>query len=55
MPAILSCAILYGGCVDDLIIYRISEDEFLICLNASNAEKDIAWMKQQKGNWDVEI
>lgn len=44
-----------GGCVDDLIIYRITKDEFLICLNASNAAKDIAWMKSQIGNWDVQI
>ena len=44
-----------GGCVDDLIIYRVSQDEFLICLNASNAAKDIAWMKAQAGNWKVEI
>ena len=44
-----------GGCVDDLIIYRILQDEFLICLNASNAAKDIAWMKSQIGNWDVKI
>ena len=44
-----------GGCVDDLIIYRIAKDEFLICLNASNATKDIAWLKSQVGNWDVQI
>ena len=44
-----------GGCVDDLIIYRISDEEFLICLNASNAAKDIAWMKSQVGDWKVEI
>ena len=44
-----------GGCVDDLIIYRITKDEFLICLNASNATKDIAWMKSQVGDWKVEI
>ena len=44
-----------GGCVDDLIIYRISADEFLICLNASNAAKDIAWMNSQVGNWNVKI
>ena len=44
-----------GGCVDDLIIYRISDEEFLICLNASNAAKDIAWMNSQVGNWDVKI
>ncbi len=36
-----------GGCVDDLIVYRVSEHEFFICLNAGNARKDIAWMQQQ--------
>lgn len=35
-----------GGCVDDLIVYRISEHEFFICLNAGNAKKDIAWMQE---------
>ena len=36
-----------GGCVDDLIVYRVSEHEFFICLNAGNAKKDIAWMREQ--------
>ena len=35
-----------GGCVDDLIVYRVAEHEFFICLNAGNAKKDIAWMQQ---------
>jgi len=38
-----------GGCVDDLIVYRLAEEEFLICLNASNAPKDIAWMRAHIG------
>ena len=29
-----------GGVIDDLIVYRISVDEFFLCVNASNAEKD---------------
>jgi aminomethyltransferase len=33
-----------GGIVDDLIVYRFAEDELLICVNASNREKDFAWM-----------
>jgi len=36
-----------GGCVDDLIVYRLGAEEFLICLNASNAAKDIAWLRSQ--------
>ncbi|MEW6058097.1 MAG: glycine cleavage system aminomethyltransferase GcvT [Bdellovibrionota bacterium] len=34
-----------GGCVDDLIIHRVASDEFFICVNASNTEKDFDWMK----------
>ena len=33
-----------GGVVDDLVIYRIAQDEFLICVNASNRAKDFAWL-----------
>jgi len=33
-----------GGIVDDLIVYRLGPEEFLICVNASNREKDFAWM-----------
>lgn len=35
----------HGGCVDDLIIHRIAEDDFLICVNASNTDKDFEWIK----------
>ncbi len=35
-----------GTQVDDLIVYKIEEDKFLLVLNASNTEKDIDWLKQ---------
>lgn len=44
-----------GGCVDDLIVYRLGAEEFLICLNASNAAKDIAWLRAQAGSDRVTI
>ena len=34
----------HGGVVDDLLVYRIAEEELLLCLNASNTEKDVAWL-----------
>jgi aminomethyltransferase len=34
-----------GGTVDDLIIYKKSENEYLIVVNASNIEKDFTWME----------
>jgi len=44
-----------GGCVDDLIVYRLGTEEFLICLNASNAAKDIAWLRAHAGDARVTI
>jgi aminomethyltransferase len=44
-----------GGCVDDLIVYRLADDEFLICLNASNAAKDLAWMRAHVGALQIEV
>jgi aminomethyltransferase len=36
-----------GGIVDDLIIYKTKEDEFLLVVNASNIEKDWNWISAQ--------
>lgn len=36
----------YGGVVDDLLVYRKKEDEYLIVINAANRLKDVEWMKQ---------
>jgi aminomethyltransferase len=33
-----------GGIVDDLLIYRIASDEFMLVVNASNIEKDWNWL-----------
>ncbi len=33
-----------GGVVDDIIVYRCSQERFLICVNASNADKDFEWL-----------
>jgi aminomethyltransferase len=38
-----------GGIVDDLIIYKIKEDQYLLVVNASNIEKDWNWI-QSKNN-----
>ncbi|TPE66370.1 glycine cleavage system aminomethyltransferase GcvT [Halalkalibacterium halodurans] len=35
-----------GGTVDDLLIYRRSEDQYLLVINAANIDKDIAWMEK---------
>lgn len=37
-----------GGTIDDFLIYKLAEDRYLLVVNASNIEKDVAWMEQQK-------
>ncbi len=32
-----------GGIVDDIMVYRYSPEKYLICVNASNADKDFDW------------
>jgi len=42
-----------GGVVDDLIVYRTAEDEYTVVVNASNREKDTAWMRAHLTGGDV--
>ena len=34
-----------GGIVDDLLVYKLNDDEFLLVVNASNLEKDFNWIQ----------
>jgi len=36
-----------GGFVDDVVAYRFSPERILICVNASNREKDFRWMSER--------
>ena len=36
-----------GGIVDDLIIYMIKDNEYMLVVNASNIEKDWDWIQKQ--------
>ncbi|MBM4388843.1 MAG: glycine cleavage system aminomethyltransferase GcvT [Deltaproteobacteria bacterium] len=43
-----------GGIVDDMIAYKKSPEEFFICVNASNKEKDFEWFRKNN-HFDCEI
>lgn len=44
-----------GGIIDDLLIYRIAEEEYMMVTNASNIEKDYSWIIENvKGDIEVE-
>jgi aminomethyltransferase len=44
-----------GGVLDDLFTYRLGEDRFLTVTNASNHEKDLAWLRTHAAGFDVEL
>jgi aminomethyltransferase len=45
-----------GGVIDDLFTYRLGEgDRFLTVTNAANHPKDLAWFKEQAGDYDVTV
>jgi len=44
-----------GGVVDDLLAYRRSGTDFLLCLNASNKDKDIQWLLEHAEDFEVAV
>lgn len=43
-----------GGVVDDIIVYKKAANDFFICVNASNTDKDFAWF-QKNNKFDAEF
>jgi aminomethyltransferase len=43
-----------GGIVDDLIVYRFA-DKYMLVVNASNLDKDLAWIRAHAEGLDVEV
>jgi aminomethyltransferase len=44
-----------GGAIDDLYAYQLSEGVYLLIINASRAEADVAWLQAQAGNFSGEL
>lgn len=44
-----------GGIVDDLIVYRMAHDRFFVVVNASNTDKDFAWMQQVRAKYATHL
>ena len=47
-------AMLYpqGTFVDDVIVHRLAEDDYLLVINAGTREKDIDWVRQNTAGYD---
>jgi len=50
-------AMLYpeGTFVDDVIVHRLGEDDFLLVINAGTREKDIKWVRENARNFDCVV
>lgn len=44
----------HGGIVDDLLVYMIEKDHYMLVVNASNIEKDFDWISKQI-RFDAEV
>ncbi len=44
-----------GGTVDDLLVYKMGEQEFFLVINAANIDKDVEWMESHLEGYDVEF
>jgi aminomethyltransferase len=40
-----------GGIVDDLIVYRVTAEHYLLVVNAANIDKDRRWFAENVGGW----
>jgi glycine cleavage system T protein (aminomethyltransferase) len=50
-------ALLYpqGTFVDDVIVHRLGEDEYLLVINAGTREKDFNWVRDNTGQFDCKV
>jgi len=44
-----------GGVIDDVLVFRLGENEFFMIVNAMNKEKDLQWINKNRGNHKVTI
>ena len=44
-----------GTYVDDLLVYRLAADDFLVVVNASNAARDFAWISERAGGSGAKV
>jgi aminomethyltransferase len=50
-------ALLYpqGTFVDDVVVHRLGEDEYLLVINAGTREKDFAWVRDHTRQFDCKV
>lgn len=44
-----------GGTVDDLLVYKVAENDLFLVINAANIDKDVAWINEHAASFDVKV
>lgn len=44
-----------GTTVDDLLVYKVNDEEYFLVINAANIDKDVAWIKKNAEGYDVTV
>lgn len=44
-----------GAFVDDILVHRFGADHYFICVNASNTDKDFAWIRSNAGGFEAQV
>ncbi|MDE6480324.1 MAG: glycine cleavage system aminomethyltransferase GcvT, partial [Muribaculaceae bacterium] len=44
-----------GGTVDDLLVYKVNDNEYFLVINAANIAKDVAWIFEKAEGYDINV
>lgn len=44
-----------GGTVDDLLVYKLGDNDFFLVINAANIDKDWTWMQDHADGFDIDL
>ncbi|UDI78188.1 glycine cleavage system aminomethyltransferase GcvT [Staphylococcus taiwanensis] len=44
-----------GGIIDDLVTYKLGDNDYLLIVNAANTDKDFDWVQKHASKFDVEV
>lgn len=45
----------HGGFVDDILVYKVSDNHFFLCVNAGNQDKDFEHIQNHAGGFDAKV
>lgn len=44
-----------GGTVDDLLVYKVNDEEYFLVINAANIDKDYAWIVKNSEGFNIKL